>query len=119
MSTEGYVRYSSRKDGLCGKYIHRMIMSEPPGMVIDHIDGNKLDNRKENLRICTQQQNGWNRGKPSNNTSGFKGVCWHKQTQKWQAIINHKHIGYFKTAEKAYEAYVKAAQELHGDFAKF
>ena len=113
---DGYVTYSSSKDKLCWKLLHRVIMGEPEGMLIDHIDGNRLNNSRSNLRVCTNQQNGCNRGKTVKNTSGFKGVCWHKRDEKWRATINNKHIGCFKTAEKAYEAYCEAAQELHGEF---
>ena len=57
-------------------HIHRVIINAPKGMQVDHINGNPLDNRRENLRICTNQQNGMNRGKPKDNTSGYKGVTY-------------------------------------------
>ena len=120
MSTKGYVKYSCCKDGLHGKLLHRMIMGvDDRWTLIDHIDGNPLNNSRSNLRVCTQQQNLCNRGKNTNNTSGFKGVDWFEQTQKWRARINNKYLGLFKTPEEAHRAYVKAAQELHRDFAKF
>ena len=113
----GYV-YSGKH-----KLLHRILMNAPDGMFVDHINGNKLDNRKTNLRICTQQENNMNRGKNKNNTSGFKGVTFHKQTQKLQALIRidgkYKFLGLFEKAEDAYEAYKKAAVKLHGDFAHF
>jgi hypothetical protein len=119
LNNEGYVLYSSSKDGLNGKKLHRMIMGDPPDNVIDHVNHNKLDNRRQNLRVCTHQQNQFNRGKNSNNTSGYKGVHWNKQTQKWKAQINHKYLGLFDSAEEAHRAYVRAAQELHGEYANF
>ena len=116
----GYVRYSSCNDGLFGKLLHRVIMGvDDRWTLIDHIDGNRLNNSRSNLRVCTQQQNLCNRGKQTNNTSGFKGVSWLERKQKWRAMISNKFIGYFKTAEEGHRAYVKAAQELHGEFAKF
>lgn len=87
----------------------------------DHINHDTLDNRDENLRIATRSQNGCNRGAQINNKSGFKGVIWYKREGNWKAEImihrKHKHLGYFPTAELAYEAYCKAAKEIHGEFA--
>lgn len=120
---KGYVMYSCRTDGLNKKLLHRIIMGEPESMLIDHINRNPLDNRRSNLRICTHQQNQCNRGKQSNNTSGFKGVCWHKGNQKWVAEIRIngkcKHLGYFDDPEEAHQTYIRTAQKLHGDFANF
>ena len=56
----GYVVYSGRKDGLHGKFLHRIVMGEPEDLVVDHINGDPLDNRRENLRIVTQQENNMN-----------------------------------------------------------
>ena len=100
-----------------------MIMGEPNGKDVDHINRNPLDNRRENLRICTHQQNQYNRTKQSNNTSGFKGVSFNKEKQKFEARIGidgkSKFLGYFDTAEKASECYKQAALKHHGDFARF
>jgi len=119
----GYVRYSSRSDGLRNKLLSRVIMGEPNGKDVDHINRNPLDNRRENLRICTHQQNQYNRTKQSNNTSGFKGVSFNKEKQKFEARIGidgkSKFLGYFDTAEKASECYKQAALKHHGDFARF
>lgn len=90
---------------------------------IDHIDGNSLNNAIANLREATRSQNSFNRGQQVTNTSGFKGVCWHKNRCKWAASITvdrkQKHLGYFPTAELAHAAYCEAAKKLHGDFANF
>lgn len=92
-------------------------------MVVDHINGNTLDNQRINLRICTRQQNLCNRGSTKGNTSGFKGVVWHKATRKWAARIkkNYKsyHLGLYETPEEAHLAYQRAAAMLHGEFANF
>jgi len=102
--------------------MHRLIMNAQPGEEVDHIHHLTLDNRKSELRLCTGSQNQQNRGAQSNNTSGYKGVCWNKQKQKWMAQIclngKRKNLGLFATPELAHEAYCKAAYELHGDFAR-
>lgn len=107
--------------------MHRVILArklERPlrkGEVVDHINGNGLDNRRENLRLATHSQNGMNRGKQSNNTSGFKGVSLERKTGKWVAHISRNgeyiRLGTFADRIQAYEAYCKAADELHEDFA--
>ena len=103
--------------------MHRLIMGNPVESQIDHINGDKLDNRKENLRIANRNQNAWNVGKHSNNKSGLKGVYFHKATGKWASSIRangkRKHLGLFDTKEGAYEAYCRKAVELHGEFARF
>jgi len=102
--------------------LHRLVMGCKDDVFIDHISGNVLDNRKRNLRICTNTENSWNKGKYKTNKSGYKGVSWQKNRNKWQASItkNRKqiHLGFYSTKEEAYEAYCKAAMELHGEFAK-
>lgn len=86
---------------------------------VDHIDGDRLNNVRENLRICTKEQNGYNRSCGRPNKTGYKGVS--KQGNRWQSIIraNGKqfYLGLFTTPEDAYAAYCKAAFELHGEFA--
>jgi hypothetical protein len=120
---DGYVIYSSTKDGLNGKLLSRVIMGEPEGLEIDHISLNKLDNRRENLRIATTQQNQYNKNKYSNNTSGFKGVSFDKRNQKFRARINidgkEKFLGYFATAVGAHEEYKRAAIQHNGEFARY
>jgi hypothetical protein len=123
LNTFGYVVYSSTKDGLHGKYLARMIMGEPEGLDVDHISLNKLDNRRENLRVATRKQNMDNKNKQSNNTSGFKGVSFHKRDQKFVAQISidgkRKFLGYFATAEAAHECYKQAAIQHNGEFARY
>ncbi len=87
-----------------------------PKLNIDHINRNPSDNRLVNLRDVTQKQNLQNRSKPSNNTSGYPGVVWHKRISKWQARIKHNykhiHLGYFSILEEAIAAR-KAAEKLY------
>jgi hypothetical protein len=87
---------------------------------IDHIDGNKQNNFFQNLRVCSHQQNLFNRGKNKNNTSGFKGVSWDKEQKKWLAQIKIngkvKKLGRFNDKNEAYEKYKEAAKYYHGDY---
>jgi len=88
---------------------------EFPNGNIDHINRDKSDNKIANLRLATFEQNAQNRLKNSKNTSGFKGVSWHKRDERWQAAITVKgkvlHLGYYKTPEDAYLAYVEASKK--------
>ena len=83
---------------------------------IDHINRNKTDNRIANLRDVSHKQNGQNASKPSNNTSGHPGVCWHKRDSKWVAQIRHNykriHLGLFENLEEALSAR-KAAEKFY------
>lgn len=98
----------------------RMGLDIGPGRHIDHINGEGLDNRRENLRSATPTQNHCNRGRQSNNTSGYKGVTFDKRLKRWQAQIQYrgkyKYLGQFDTPEEAAVAYALAATELHGEF---
>ena len=102
--------------------MHRVITNAPKGTQIDHINGNKLDNRKVNLRICTNSQNHANTFLRKDNTSGKKGINWCKQTKSWRAriTVNQKEIylGRFKSLKKASEIYNSAATKYFGEFAK-
>lgn len=83
---------------------------------IDHIDGNPLNNKLENLQECNQQQNNMNRGLQSNNTSGINGVTWSKALNKWRAKIQYKrkwvHVGLFDDKLVAKQAIENKAKEL-------
>jgi len=101
-------------------YMHRVIMNAPPETETDHINMNSLDNRRENLRLCTRAENSANKKKYSTNTSGYKGVTWCKATKKWKAqiTVNYKNkvLGYFQNILDAARAYNEAAKEEFGNF---
>jgi hypothetical protein len=124
-NSEGYavraVRNEERKQ--IRIRMHRLVLGIPidDPREVDHINGNRSDNRKGNLRICQRFENQANRKAQRNNSSGFKGVYWVKRSKKWTAQITSNgkshSLGYFYTAEAAHWAYKKAADELHGNFA--
>lgn len=107
--------------------VHRLVWiwvtgSEPPEW-IDHINGDRLDNRFCNLRLATRSQNQQNRPKNKNNTSGFKGVSYHKGIGRWRATISANgrkaHIGWYDNPEDAGTAYLQASRLMHGEFSVF
>jgi len=103
-------------------YMHREIMNAPDGMEVDHINRNGLDNRRENLRLCTKAQNQQNSKKRRGKSSIFKGVSWDKKRRKWRVeiTVNKKRImiGRFPSEMKAAEAYDVEALYYFGEFAK-
>lgn len=104
-------------------FMHRVIMDCPEGMMVDHINGDKLDNRRCNLRICSNAENSRNSRKAKNNTSGYKGVTWNKDLQKWVSQIapdgGNVVLGYFDDPVRAAKAYNAAAVWYFGEFANF
>lgn len=124
ISGNGYARRGDVVDGKRrSMYMHREIMRAQQGEYIDHINGNKLDNRKCNLRICTNSQNNFNKPKNKNNTSGYKGVFLsHNKSKPFMAqiVCNRKtiYLGYHATAEEAARRWDVEAKILHGEFAR-
>jgi len=122
-NSRGYAYRKARKGSRqVTLYLHRVLLDAPDGTVVDHINGDGLDNRRLNLRFCTHAQNMVNRKLNINNSSGFKGVVWHKPRRKFIAQIQcggkRIHLGYYLTAELAHKAYLAASAELHGQFAR-
>lgn len=109
--------------------LHRLILERKLGRQLlskeytDHINGDSLDNRRDNLRVCTCAQNLRNARKRSDNTSGYKGVTYRSRDSIWEANIQvdgkQIYLGRFQTAEAAYGAYCEAAVKYHGEFARF
>jgi len=115
--------------GYAGRYekrvpilMHRQIMDPPEGMVVDHIKGNRLDNTRANLRVCTPAENARNRAKPANATSRYIGVFYDTNHKKWAAATHlegrRKFAGYFDDEEDAARAYDCAAVLYVGEFAR-
>jgi HNH endonuclease len=117
LDSEGYKRH---------RFIHlaRLVVGLEEGnpLVADHINGNPLDNRRINLRVCPHAKNMLNRRMHKNNTSGFKGVT-QVGPNRWAANIalegHFYYLGVFDSPEKAHQAYCEAAAWLHGEFANF
>ena len=117
-----YCQYGYIKSGIENKKIllHRLVMCPPDDMFVDHINHNRFDNRKKNLRIVTQLQNSWNSPKKKNNTSGYSGVYYIKSKKKWKALIgvNKKKIdlGIFENKEDAIKARKEAEEKYYGEY---
>ena len=109
---------------VCGKrYLaHRLawlwMTAQWPREEIDHINLSKADNRWSNLREATRSQNAAHRKAQANNTHGWKGVSWHRKTQKWRAIIRGRNLGYFDCPATAHFTYLIAADRAFGVFAR-
>lgn len=120
--SNGYMQHMI--DGnLC--LMHRLIFMHQYGVLpefVDHIDGDRTNNRIENLRSATRTENALNRKRPAHSKSGVKGVYWDKIAQRWVARIklNYQqlHVGAFTSLEEAKRAIEKAREELHGRYAR-
>jgi hypothetical protein len=101
--------------------MHRVIMDTELNMIVDHLNGNGLDNRRSNLRNCTHAENMRNRKINKKNRSGFKGVSYYTKGNKWRAMIKFNnlriHIGFYIDPIDAARAYNEAAIKYHGEFA--
>ena len=99
--------------------MHRVIMGLDFGdpRVVDHINHNRADNRRCNLRICTQSQNMANQRKRRGTSSKYKGVSWDKKSCRWKAYLCKNSLGYFKDELDAAAAYDIAALAAYGEFA--
>jgi hypothetical protein len=121
----GYARrHQTLEDGRrITQHMHRMIMGLQYGdkRYVDHIDGNRLNNQRSNLRLCSFAQNMMNKGISPKNTTGLKGVARTKSGKRWRSFIHisqkQVYLGTFDSREEAHAAYCRAAKELHGEFA--
>lgn len=119
---DGYLASSYIFNGKrCFLMFHRIIMNARPQQFIDHINKNRADNRKQNLRLCTCTKSNRNRGRYSTNKSGVTGVYYDKRRQKWVASITYNnrklYIGRFKNKDDAVLARLTKEMELFKDFA--
>jgi hypothetical protein len=121
-STNGYAcarEKGRRQDPRKQVWMHRLIAQTPEDMFTDHANGDKLDNRKTNLRLCDKQQNAANSKLRSDNTTGYKGVV--KVKSGWRAEIwlngKHQHIGIYNSIKEAATAYMEAANKHFGEYA--
>lgn len=107
-------------------YAHRLaflyMTGEWPSADVDHRFGAKDDNRWSELRPATEQQNAFNMRRPAHNSSGFKGVSWHKGAGKWSAYViadgRKRHLGLHETPEAAHAAYVRAVAQIQPEFVR-
>jgi len=120
--TKGYARHRVRFSSteVITLRMHRVIMKAGKGIEVDHIDGNKLNNQKFNLRFATDGENKRNQKMYRNNTSGLKGVTWHKDKKRWTVQIGldgrKLWLGQFRDREDAAKCYADAAIKYHGEF---
>ncbi len=118
--TKGYIQIKINGKSLRGHRLAWFFIYKKLPNIIDHIDENPSNNIIRNLRSCTNAENQRNRGVPSNNKSGYKGVCWYKCKNKWISRISHNgkliYLGLFNCPKEASEAYENKAKELYGEF---
>lgn len=112
--------YAARQERRKFIYMHREILNAPIGLHVDHINGDRLNNTEENLRLATSAQNSWNRDKNKNNTTGYKGVTREKGRKKVRAQIRvngkHIHLGWFDDPRDAALVYDQAVRKYYGKF---
>ena len=104
-------------------YMHRLILNAPTNLEVDHINRDRIDNRKANLRLCNKSQQQANSvSSKKTKTSKYKGVRWKKDIKKWGASIKHNYkpigLGVYVSEEDAARAYDKAAKKIFGEFAR-
>lgn len=120
--TSGYARAMLKVDGKWKLVrMHRLLTAAPTGLYVDHIDCNRLNNMRSNLRLCTPQQSVANISKYKGK-SKFKGVHWHKAAGKWMSQIKvagrHVYLGLFEDEVEAAKTYAAVAKAIHGEFAR-
>ncbi|HEY5138565.1 MAG TPA: HNH endonuclease [Methylococcales bacterium] len=123
LSGYDYAERGGMYNGVNTKYpMHRFILNAQKGQIVDHKNGNTLDNRRCNLRFATYQQNNQNAKKRKNCTSIYKGVSWNKACKRWDSFIKHNgksiNLGQFDNEILAAKVYDKRATELRGEFAR-
>ena len=113
-----------RKIKNCPIYLHRLILGvEDRKILVDHINGDCVDNRRSNLRVCTNAENMRNQRKSSASKSPYKGITWIPKNKKWMAQITddkgkHRYLGSFVDPIEAHAAYCEASKKYHGEFGR-
>lgn len=128
LANNGYTIHRGSKYAFAYRYyksfnLARLLLGvSDPKVFVDHIDGNRLNNTRSNLRLASNAQNQCNVGLQINNTSGFKGVSWAANKNKWVARISvagrRIHLGHFSCKVEAARAFNSAAEKYHGEFAR-
>lgn len=123
-ANQGFVAARQIPNGTGGQALllmHRAILDAPPGLVVDHVHHDTLDNRRSNIRVCSYSQNSQNAYSHRDSTSQYKGVFWHRVARKWAAQIRGPHgqqyLGLFTDEQEAARVYDERARELFGKFA--
>lgn len=121
INSKGYFNVEiNRRSYKCHRVIWKLIAGTDPDEGLDHKDTNKQNNAWTNLREATRQENEFNQPLRKSNTTGYKGVSYHRATKRFQASVREhgkkKHLGLFETAELAHAAYCATAQRVHGEF---
>ena len=124
LSARGYITTTLQRNGRknpCQLNLHRLLIPTDGSVDIDHINGNKLDNRRSNLRVCTHWENSCNQRKRCTNTTGFTGVSYLKCAKKYESYIwshcKKIHLGLFDNPIQAAKVRDQAALKYHGEFA--
>lgn len=123
LDSQGYLRLKiGRKVYLAHRLIWKIVTGNEPPPALDHIDGNRLNNRVDNLRAASHGENQQNTSRQLNNTSGHKGVSWSKTHKSWQVSVmgdgKSLWLGRYKNLEDAVKIITDARSRLHGEFAR-
>jgi hypothetical protein len=122
LSAAGYAVRNLPGRGKGSVLMHRQILNAPTGFEVDHVNGNRVDNRRSNLRLASHAENSRNQGRRSTNKSGSKGVHWDSSRRRWAVELKKDrrkiYVGRYSSIEAATAAYDVAVVKYHGSFAR-